>query len=227
MKMKLKIILESSILPGSGSGAGAMIDNDVIFDDQGIPYIPAKRIKGCLRDAALEVLEMFCVNPANKPLTGFSEEDIKDLFGRPGNEKKSPVTIGNLFIENHKETSLWLEFLLAQKNSIISVEKIKTQFTELRTTTAINDKTGVARNHSLRTSRYLKKGLVFNGDLDLDISATTDRQDVWLKILSFACANFKTMGTRRNRGTGDILCTLWQNQKQLKVEEPVEKEVDS
>jgi CRISPR/Cas system CSM-associated protein Csm3 (group 7 of RAMP superfamily) len=226
MDLTLKITLESSMLPGSGSGAGAMIDNDVVFDERGIPCIPAKRIKGCLLDAALEVLEMFSVNPENEHLAGFTIENINDLFGRPFDRKKSPFTLENLFLEEHKAIHLWLDYLMAQNNSIFSVEKIKNHFTELRTSTAINQKTGVAEKHTLRTSRLLRKSLVFKGNLALDIPDDDQHRDVMLKILAFACANFKTMGTRRNRGTGDITCTLWQGKTQLLPQIPAGGKVE-
>ena len=234
MKLKLKIKLKSSMLPGSGSGAGAMIDNDVIWDECGLPYIPGKRIKGCLKDAALEVLDMFSLNRENLSKLGFlfynineisndlnSEQEpiIKDLFGVPDNEQKSCITINNLFIKNQKEITQWLEYLLAQEDSIVTLEKIKNQFTEIRTSTTIDHKTGVAKKNSLRTSRYLIKDLVFNGEIDLDDSNNQKKIKDWKKILGLACANFKIMGTRRNRGTGDIKCTLWDNNEQIKPAE--------
>ncbi len=219
MKMKLKILLKSSMLPGSGSGAGAMVDNDVVWDNIGLPIIPAKRIKGCLKDAAIEVLEMFLVNQGISTFDEFSKKDIDKLFGTPGNQEKSPFTLTNLFIENHQEAIQWINYLLATENSIISIGKIKQQFTELRTTTAIDKITGVAKKHSLRKSRYLKKGLIFIGNLDLNISGDKEAQAIYERILGLACTNFKTMGTRRNRGTGDIECTLWKDNDQLLPEE--------
>ena len=44
--MKITIKLLSDALINSGEGFGAIIDSDVVFDDIGLPYIPAKRIKG-------------------------------------------------------------------------------------------------------------------------------------------------------------------------------------
>lgn len=38
--------LLSDTLIGSGEGWGATIDTDVVFDDFGLPYIPARRVKG-------------------------------------------------------------------------------------------------------------------------------------------------------------------------------------
>ena len=48
---KLKITLKSDLCVGSGYSFAGIIDSDICYDDCGFPYIPAKRIKGCLREA--------------------------------------------------------------------------------------------------------------------------------------------------------------------------------
>ena len=55
--MKLYIKLLSDLCTYSGESYNSMVDTDVVYDKYGIPYIPAKRIKGCIREAALELLE--------------------------------------------------------------------------------------------------------------------------------------------------------------------------
>ena len=56
-EMKIFITLRSDLCASSGKGWSATIDNDVCFDEYGLPYIPARRIKGCLK-AAASLLEM-------------------------------------------------------------------------------------------------------------------------------------------------------------------------
>ena len=53
--MKITIELLSDICIGSGESYNSVIDTDVTYDDYGLPYIPAKRIKGCIREAGLEL----------------------------------------------------------------------------------------------------------------------------------------------------------------------------
>ena len=64
----LKVKLVSPALTASGEGFGAIIDTDIVFDETGLPYIPAKRIKGCLLDSASEVEEMFSKSEITCPL---------------------------------------------------------------------------------------------------------------------------------------------------------------
>ena len=51
--MKLTIKLLSDLCTYSGDTYNSVVDTDVVYDENGIPYIPAKRIKGCIREAAL------------------------------------------------------------------------------------------------------------------------------------------------------------------------------
>ena len=204
----LQITLESNALIGSGEGYGAIIDADVIFDDIGIPYIPAKRIKGCLRDAAFEVCAM--LDKAEiKSFLDLSLDNssnqfkiISDNFGKQGQQSPAPLYFTNLMIDDYNRNKEWLEYLLSEHANIISKDSIRSFFTELRQQTAIDDN-GVAREHSLRTIRTLKKGITFKGDLHCHAENQTAEQ-----LLAFACRNLKYMGTKRNRGFGKIKCEL-------------------
>ena len=46
--MKIRIELLSDLCTYSGETYNSLVDMDVIYDEYGIPYIPAKRIKGCM-----------------------------------------------------------------------------------------------------------------------------------------------------------------------------------
>ena len=55
--MKIKIELLSDLCTTSGETYNSLVDTDITYDEYGIPYIPAKRMKGCIREAALELVE--------------------------------------------------------------------------------------------------------------------------------------------------------------------------
>ena len=75
--MKLYIKLLSDMCTYSGETYNSIVDTDVVYDVHGIPYIPAKRIKGCIREAALELLEFGLI----------SREEYEKLFGKEGNQQ--------------------------------------------------------------------------------------------------------------------------------------------
>lgn len=51
-KSQIRIELLSDLCAADGNGYNSSVDVDVCHDDCGLPYIPAKRLKGCLRECA-------------------------------------------------------------------------------------------------------------------------------------------------------------------------------
>lgn len=196
--LTIKIKLLSDALIGSGEGFGAIIDADIVFDDLGIPYIPARRIKGCLRESAEEVSEML-------KTSDITIKSVSDVFGT--GEKLSSFTFNNLTIEGYEENRQWLGYFIEEYKNIISRDAILDTFTMIRHQTAI-DEDGVAREHSLRTIRVLKKGEVFSGDIKAEDGDA-------IKLLSFACLNLRRLGTKRNRGFGEIECKLFDDKGEV------------
>ena len=212
-KYKLKLELKSAALIGSGEGFGAIIDTDIVFDEVGIPFIPAKRIKGCLRDSATEIQEMFDRSKINFKI------NIDETFGIPGRENSTPVYFSNLTLQDYEQNKKWLEYLVNKNeySDILSKDRVLETFTEIRQQTAIGSD-GVALAHSLRTVRVLKRGLTFYGGVDVD----TENPDI-TNTLIFACSNFRHLGTKRNRGFGDIDCKLIDGKKEIYIKERLEE----
>ncbi len=217
MNYKIRIKLESDALIGSGEGFGAIIDTDVVFDDVGIPCIPGRRIKGCLRDSANEVCEMFEKSGINKFIdikkNGKDFAVIEKVFGTP--EKPSYLNVSNLTIEEYENSRTSLKRLFKDYPAILSKDEVVSFFTKIRQQTKINDE-GIAAEHSLRTVRAVKKGNLFEGG----ISINNSDQDT-LRLLWLACINLRRLGTKRNRGFGEVECFLFNGSNK-----PIEFEKD-
>ncbi|MDR2940153.1 MAG: hypothetical protein LBV08_07530, partial [Clostridiales bacterium] len=54
----IRVELISDLCPASGNGFAGVVDTDVCFDGLGLPYIPGKRLKGCLRECGLDILSV-------------------------------------------------------------------------------------------------------------------------------------------------------------------------
>lgn len=208
--IKLELLSDTSI--NSGEGFGAIIDSDIVFDDIGIPYIPAKRIKGCLRDAAREACVMLDSAGIDKKTRNKENEYviIETAFGKPGDKESAPVFFSNLMINEYETNQLWLKHL-AKTYKVLSRDSIISTFTTIRQQTAIDDD-GVAGPHSLRTIRVLEKGLCFNGTVRI----FTDDQDI-IKILALGCLNLRHIGTKRNRGFGEAACKLYEGNTEVPI----------
>ena len=207
-QFKIQIQVKSPTLIGSGEGLGALIDSDIVFDDAGIPYIPAKRVKGCLRDSAKEVEEILQRAKIPVPM------DIDAVFGKTGNIEPAQVYFSSLFIPEYEAERSWLLYLMGNKDfsHYINRERIQKHFTEVRQLTRIEED-GVAFDHSLRSVRVVKKGEVFKGDVR--IIGNPNSNDSLIQTLYLACLNFRHMGTGRNRGFGEIACTLDTGKRKL------------
>ena len=84
------------------SGQGDVnTDSTIIHDRYGIPYIPAKRVRGVLYESALEVAEMMELSK----LDTFTIEDVNVLFNRSTDdqlvEDNPKLAIFNLTIEDY------------------------------------------------------------------------------------------------------------------------------
>ncbi|MDZ4711294.1 MAG: RAMP superfamily CRISPR-associated protein [bacterium] len=206
--MQIKML--SDTLIGSGEGFGATIDTDIIFDNVGIPYIPAKRVKGLLRDSARNINKMF-----SQSFPKYDLPDYKVLFGDPGKDYSCPIKISDFYIHEYDANYKWLDYYLKQAayENFLSKDLTVDYFTNIRKSTTVDDK-GIAKKHSLRTYRVLSKDPVFTGKLNVEIDSEGDTQK-FEKLLVFACQNLKSMGTKRNRGLGEIECKLYKDNKDL------------
>ncbi len=211
---KLEIKLEGPALIGSGVGFGVEIDTDIVFDEFGLPYIPAKRIKGCLREAANEINDMFSIAEIDAV-----KIDINKTFGKTGEQDLAPVYFSNLYLPDYEKSRVWLRYFTNEYSTFIMHDRIIEHFTEIYQQTKI-DKYGVADEHTLRTIRVLKKGLRFEGQVKVDSD-----EEIILNTLRFACQNFRQLGTKRNRGYGKITCVLYDSTNKLLNAKPLLEEL--
>ena len=184
----LTITLCSDLCAGSGYAYAGVIDSDICYDDFGLPYIPAKRLKGCMRESAQSILYDF-----------ISQEDVDKLFGAAGET-------------NYDKIVEELKALKKNGSEVVaysSQQEILNQFTQIKAQTSI-DENGVADDNTLRYTRVVKqyspitnKPLVFETEITL-MQATTDLEEI-LKKIALATRN---IGMHRNRGMGSVTCKL-------------------
>lgn len=180
-----------------------------MYDDFGLPFIPAKRIKGCLRDSLEELLYFF--HSVDKDYKIFQLIDPDLCFGQRnerGNEfrgKSGLVRFSNLKIKGYESIKSNLHNLINTEKSYSKYfhsESVLENYTILKRSTSIDEETGSAKFTSLRTIRALKKNLIFEGELEFPENQNLEY------ALALAVSNFRSMGTSRNRGLGRIASSL-------------------
>ncbi|CCP24818.1 MAG: hypothetical protein GXW90_09255 [Tepidanaerobacter acetatoxydans] len=202
---KITIKLESNCMLGAGEGWGSVIDADIVFDNVGLPYLPARRLKGCLRESAKEVLEMMECAGIKK----FESQIIDKVFGCSGDATGAGIVFNNLYLPNYKDVYDWCKWALQECNSAVSPEIIVNSFTSIKQQTSINNE-GIADDKSLRTFRVLKRGIEFEGAVNIK---EEDKEAV--DLLALACLNLRYIGTMRNRGYGKIVCRFKKGNEDL------------
>ena len=182
-RCSIRIELLSDLCVSDGSAYNSLVDTDVCVDSYGFPYIPAKRLRGCLRECAGELNDW--------------GDDIRVnlLFGREGAEKNGArFNLGNAYLENYDEL---VQFAAENKGHIlVHPQNVLATFSYMRTQTSIDYETGVSSRTSLRTIRVVNKGLVFCAEVEIDRE--------YLDELRRCCKILRHMGLARTRGLGEV-----------------------
>ena len=96
--LTIKLLSPTMLMSGQGD---VNTDSTIIHDRYGIPYIPAKRVRGVLYESALEVAEMMELSK----LDTFTIEDVNLLFNRSTEnqlvEDNPKLAISNLTIADY------------------------------------------------------------------------------------------------------------------------------
>lgn len=201
----IKIVTQSPTLLGSGEGWGSVVDTDIVFDEVGLPFFPARRLKGLLRESALEVLEMF----ESSGIEWFTTNDLETLFGKPGSVHGGLLICNTLHLPEYQQVHTWCQWAIATYPGLISQEAIINAQTETREHTAI-DPHGIAKDNSLRRMRAVRPNTIFEGWVTL-----TRNDEKGLSLLALACLNLRHAGTGRHKGYGEISCVLYDGETDL------------
>jgi CRISPR-associated protein Csx10 len=185
----VRVKLLSDLCSASGDGFAGVVDTDVCFLENGLPFIPGKRLKGCLRECGLDILSV----------DNSYEDAHNKLFGETGKLIPGELTIGNGMLEDYANITTCIP-------SDIHRSEIMNVYTSTRARTKIED--GTAAAGSLRTARVLNKGLTFDFPITLN-------EDL-LVYFEMCVKSLRSTGLNRSRGLGEISCTILEDSKIIK-----------
>lgn len=190
MKIRIKLLSDTCI--GGGTGLGSLIDTDVEHDELGFPYIPARRLKGLLRESAVEAMEDYS--------GAISQKTIDELFGREG-DMNGLMKIRNAYLKNYSALSEEVKAINedASDSFHLDPDSVLNHYSIVRHQTAI-DKDGIAKDDSLRAIRVVRKGNVFESECEIP--------SAYEEELSLICGGVRHMGINRTRGFGAVEVTL-------------------
>ena len=205
------IELKSDTCVSSGEIYNCLVDSDVCYDKYGLPYIPAKRIKGCLREAAQELRDW-----------GY-DIAVNEIFGEAGSHN-AMVRISNANLCKSDKNADYEDYLsdikAYQNTNYVTTQSVLEQFAYMRTQTQICKDSGVAKRNSLRSIRVLRKGLRFRANVSFSCSNETVKE--YVSQIEDCCKSLKTMGLNRTRGMGEVSVSF--HFEEEKVLSPSKKE---
>lgn len=187
--MKIRIQLTSDMCLASGDGYNSVVDTEVVHDEYGLPSIPAKRLKGCLREVAQELVDW----------QQLDEGVLLQLFGQEG-DRKAKLVLSDARLEGYDS---YVEEIKRARNNgknVVHAQNVLRQFTYIRTQTAIDTETGIADEGSLRNMRVVKKGLVFEAQAEVPKQLQKEFAQI--------CRQLRHMGVARTRGLGEVTVTV-------------------
>jgi CRISPR/Cas system CSM-associated protein Csm3 (group 7 of RAMP superfamily) len=171
---------------GSGRGEGDHIDSTPLLDAHGLPLVPGRAVKGLLRDATLDLLQLQAKTDAQTQLTA--------LFGtRDHGQTRHTTQAGRLQVTDARLPTALAQALAAQP------ETRQGLFHDVRAT-AIDDTTGTARAHSLRSIRTVVPLTLY---AQIESAEPAD-----LDLIRQAAHLITALGAHRSRGLGRCACTL-------------------
>lgn len=184
MKKKLEITLMSDLCAGVGKHFAAVIDLDTAIDEYGIPFIPSRRLKGCMREVAVMI----------------GSEKINEIFGKRGCNAPGSLSITDATIEDYDNV---VDALVAQGD--ISPNSVADIFCSVRSETAIDGDN--VKDGSLRFIRVVNKYSPIDSK-PLKFIAEIEFDDCFENEIQKICKGLRNIGYRRNRGFGAVKCTL-------------------
>ncbi|THF84693.1 hypothetical protein [Cohnella fermenti] len=198
----LEIELRSELCTATGDTSSGLIDIEIAHD-RGLPTVPAKRLKGSLLDVGRELEDWGVLTP----------DRLRALFGVPGQPTSSrlhvldahlykvPTANGPIVIDEYDALQAQL------KQEQWTEQDILSSFTDLYTRTAVDQMTGSAKVHALRTMRAAREGLVLRSRIEIDTSGAADPAELE-ETLCLCAKGLRRLGLANTRGSGEVRCTL-------------------
>lgn len=200
---QIDLTLRSDLFAGSGESSGNVVDNDLCFSAAGLPYLPARRLKGCLRDAALFLQQNGSETATDETIAAL----FGDAFGRPG-----ALHIQDAVLPGAAAMEHWLRHAATEESQLPKRLRraalpgnVIQQFATVRGQTRMEN--GVKVDGSLRFSRVMNQydplcpGQAQQLHAEVHLKPDTPALRA---LLQDCCRATRHIGTHRNRGLGMV-----------------------
>jgi CRISPR-associated protein Csx10 len=190
-KLTIRTITETML--GSGESLPGLIDNDIRYDEYGIPFMNAKTLKGHIR----EQMELIREAAGEE----FASVDLAGLLG--SSDEEGDKKQGKLHFSIVRPSDAVCRAIeKAVQKGTTTPEEILDALTVTNTYTRIG-KNGIVEHGSLRTARMFKKGLVL-----VSVISADDLTGPEYELLNETVMALQHIGTMKSKGKGLVECSL-------------------
>ena len=221
----IKIELLSETIFGSGQALPGAVDLEIVHDENGLPYLKGKTLKGKLREEIQAIVDLIKeTNPNidfNKYVVNMFGKEAKEHSVRSNKDdldKISKIKFSDCKIPKNVQTGI--EYGI--REGIFDRDEVLRSLTNFRDFTSI-DENGVAQTGSLRRYRTIKKGLYFFTELHIE----EELAEMERVLLAAGVSTLRHLGSMESRGKGKVKSSLLLNGEDITqmYTEILEKEV--
>ena len=211
---EIHITLYSDLCTGNGYSYYGTIDSEAEHDDFGLPFIPARRLKGCLRECA-ELLR-------DSGLWEKSTDTLNYLFGVSADDGTKGIRIENAYISGYEQIKKDLKLIKENKQiqKYISPDEVLDIFSDVKAQTKMEN--GVADDNSLRFTRIIHQFSPFNKENRLEFIAKVEYPEGQEDKLKQICKALRHIGMNRNRGLGCVKCEFKAEDEAANIKDLIE-----
>ncbi len=195
--LTLQIELLSDATFSRGEGTAGVVDTEVEHDEFGLPFLGGKTIRGLLRDSWLSMGGYF------PDLADAAER----VFGRSRSlDEACRLRIGDALLPDRVRDIVRVATGPEPGEGRLMPPMILAGFTSIRYQTAENRESGAPAATTLRSSRVVLRGFIFESRLSWLNGYASNPDD--RRILALCALATRHSGLLRNRGRGHIRMTL-------------------
>ena len=178
---------------GSGQSRGADIDSLVVKDNDGLPFIPGKTIKGLVREAIEEMMFL-----QGKDADASYRNLLIDFLGNSADHNLSLSPVSESYQCMSRGSGFFTNACLDQSVAAQILNHDASRFLYKGISRTKIDDNGIASNHSLRRIEVVVPCVLYGEIYDIPEPLLDD--------LSISLGFIKRLGLDRNRGLGR--CTI-------------------
>ena len=200
---------------GRGDGLAGVLDQEVIYDKHGFPYLYGRTLKGLLSEE-IDGIAWFLSDHKRW------DNALQRLFGVAGSDLQTQAIwqYGDAYLPEDLRKTIAIQVQMNKyfsknlRTAVIPPDQFKAfppisandvldSLTTTRAQTAIQAVSGTPDEGSLRTARVIVRDLVFQSRLSCPVNNKDD-----LMLLAAGCAALRHIGSGRTRGRGRVICSL-------------------